>query len=271
MTEQTKDSQELILIFVRIYFFVKRYFFILLIFIIAGIAYGYYSHSCSTYFYKKHLGLSSNVINKDINTDIIKSLQPLIDEQNTAVIARKLNISDDAAASITRIDTNSYRNKLNLGFIIDITFSDSSYSDTLTSGLLYFLNHNEYYQKNRKIYIEDKQNILAVINEKLGIQDSSLKQLPANQLIMHCVAYNPHALSSDEEIMLLEKKFELEKEILDSEYTVVEDSTAQVYTETTLLISILIYGAGFCIMAILLLLLIESISQTRKHLKEHKR
>ncbi|MFH0867221.1 MAG: hypothetical protein V1904_13585 [Bacteroidota bacterium] len=271
MTEQSKDNQEVVLIFARIYLFIRRYFFIFLIFILAGIVYGYYKNSSSGYYYKKHLTFSSIVVHKDISLDIVKSLQLLIDENNSTAIAKKLNIPVSAAASMMSVDTSSYRNKLNLGFVVDILFRDSAYGDTLTSGLIYFLNHNEYHQKNMQLFIEEKQNILVAVNKKLRAIDSANEGSNTSYSAVRGENAILVKSSSSEQIRLMEEKYELEKDIeFGSKITLMDETMVKVFSGIGLTKSFILYGLGFGILGLMLSLFIESLRLTRKVLQQRK-
>jgi len=265
MEENIKNERDLVLIFSSIYQFIKRYFLILLFFLIAGIAYGFYKNNISTYNYKKHLAISSNVISKEICLEIVKSIQPFIDGNNSFTIAEKLNIPVKAAASIIDIDTSANRNKINNGFIVDILLKDSSFVDTITYGIIHFLSQNEYYQKNLQLYLNEKQNILKTINYKLNSANSEESQGVSSEKheIVKC--------SSIEQINLLEKKYELEKDIkFESKFTILNETTVKIYIGIGLLKSILLYGVCFGIIGLIITLIIETSSLTRKFLKQRK-
>lgn len=271
MKEQIKNNQDLIMLFARIYLFIKKYFIILIIFFIAGIVYGYYKNHASGYYFKKHLTINSIVVPKDISLDMVKSLQLLIDENNTPVLAQKLNIPEDAAASLIKIDTTTFHIRQNIGFIVDLSFRDSSYSDTITSGLVYFLNHNEYFQKHVKLFLREKQNILESINNKLGINDST--QEGSEPLYSSIQSQNIlfFRSASSEQIRLMKERYETEKDLeFGSKISLVDETLVKVPAGIGLLKSVILYGLGIGILGIVLSLFIESLCLTRNYLRQQK-
>lgn len=271
MKEQIKNNQDIIMLFARIYLFIKRYFILLIIFIVAGIVYGYYKNHASGYYYKKHLTINSIVVPKDISLDIVKSIQLLIDANNTSALAQKLNIPVDAAASLIKIDTSTFHIRQNIGFLVDLSFRDSSYADTITSGLVYFLNHNEYYQKHVKLFLREKQNILESINNKLGINDST--QEGSEPLCSSIQSRNTllERSASSEQVRLMEEKYETEKDLeFGSKISLVDETLVKVPAGIGLLKSVILFGLGIGILGIILSLFIESLRLTRRYLKQQK-
>jgi hypothetical protein len=272
MSEKMKNDRDLIVIFSKIYLFIRRYFIILLLFIITGIAYGCYKNHTAGYFFRKHLVVSSIVVEKYISTDIINSLQTLVADNNIKALAQKLNIPENAAASVMKIDTSTYHYRDNVGFMIDLSVYDSAYSDTITSGLLYFLNNNEYYRKNMQLFVEERQKLLNVLNHKQRSADTtsngskSLPQTSGGDMDIFS------GYSSSEQIRWMDQKFRLQKDIeFGSKISVVDQSMIRVFAGIGLTKSLILYGIGIGLLGLILSLFIESLRLTRKYLKEQKK
>lgn len=272
MSETTNNNRDMIVAFSKIYLFLKRYFIILLLSIICGIGYGWYKNHYAGYYFKKHLLISSIVLEKHFSTDIISSIQILIEDNNTETLAKKLNIPKIAAASLIKIDTSSFHIRENLGFMIDFSFYDSVYADTITSGLMHLLNNNEYYQKNMQLFVKEKRKLLDALNLKQRLNDSIGEG--ANAIYSSSHGGNTvfvRSLSS-EQIGLTEEKYRLEKDIeFGSKISVVNESMTRVFAGIGLTKSIILYGLGLGLLGIFLSLLIESLRLTLKYLKEQKK
>jgi hypothetical protein len=269
MSENRKSEQDLIFIFARIYLFIKRYFIIFILFLIFGVSYGYYKSSSSGYFFKKHLVISSIVVEKEISFEIIKSVLMLLEENNTSGLSQKLRIPVNAASSIMKIDTGSFHNKKNIGFVLDLSIRDSSYADTITAGLLNFMNNNKYYLKNVELFVKGKQEILQTINNKLKIIDSTHEN--SNSIYSSIRGENSILVksSSSEQIRLLEEKNRLETDIeFGSKISVVDESMGRFFSGMSLGKSIILNGMGMFIIGLLISVFLELVRLTRKYLKQ---
>lgn len=271
MKESSSSSQDMIMLFAQIYLFIKRYFIILILFILAGIFCGYYKNHSAGYFYKKHLAISSIVVPKDISLDIINSLQLLIDENNASGLSKKLNIPVNAAAALIKIDTVTYHNRQNIGFMVDLSFRDSTYADTITAGFISFLNNNAYIQKNIRLFMNEKERVLKSIDERLKIVDSTGE---GNDPVYSSIQSKNTILvrsASSELVHLMEERYQAKKDIeFGSKISIVDDTLVKMNSGIGLTKSIILYVLGFGILGVLLSLLIESIRLTKKFLKEQK-
>jgi hypothetical protein len=269
MTDKIKNDRDLIVIFSKIYLYIKRYYIILLLFAGMGIGYGWYKNHTAGYYFKKHLVLSSILVEKYISSDVVYSLQTLVADNNINALAEKLNIPKNAAASIIKIDTSTYHYKENVGFMVDLSFRDSIFADTITSGLLYFLNNNEYYRRNTQLFIQEKQKLLKSLNIRLKLADS----LRNGSNSLYSTSQGENAIfvrsSSSEQIRLMDEKYRIEKDIeFGSKISLVNQSMGRVFEGIGLTKLLILYGFGFSILGILISLFIESLRLTRKYIKE---
>ncbi len=272
MSEKIKNDRDMIVIFSKIYFFIKRYFIILLMFIIVGIGFGWYENHTAGYFFRKHLVVSSIVVEKYISTDIINSLQTLVAENNIKALAQKLNIPEKAAASVMKIDTSTYHYRDNVGFMIDFSVRDSAYADTITSGLLYFLNNNEYFKKNMQLFVEERQKLFNILNYKHPSTDTILKASRPGQQNLGDDKNIFSGYSVSEQIRWMDQKFRLQKDIeLGSKISLVDQSMTRVFAGIGLTKSLLLYGIGIGLLGIIFSLFVESLRLTRKYLREQKK
>jgi hypothetical protein len=237
-----------------------------------GLVYGAYKNHTAGYYYKNHLVVSSVVIEKYISTDLVYSLQTLVNDNNTALLANKMNISEKAAASLIKIDTSTYHYKESIGFMVDLSFRDSAYADTLSAGILYFLNHNEYISKNLKLFVQEKQKQLAVLHHRLGSADTNHMAAAS----VFGAAHGENAVfvrsSTAEQLRMMDEKYRLEKDIdLGSKISLVDESMGKVFAGLGLTKSLILYGLGIGLLGVFLSLFIESLRLTRKYLKEQKK
>ena len=271
MSEKNKNDRDLIMIISKVYQFIGRYFIILLLFLIMGLVYGWYKNYTAGYFYKRHLVINSIVIEKYLCTDMVYSLQTLVTDNSLDALAKKMNIPEKAAASIIKFDTSTFHYRENVGFIVDLSYRDDQYADTLTSGLLYFLNNNEYNRKNMQLFIQERQKMLKAINNRLGSSDST--NLGATSVFSASHGENAVFIrsASSEHMRTMEEKYRIEKDIeLGKQISLVEKTTGKVFAGMGLTKSLILYGLGIGILGVFLSLFIESLRLSRKYLKEQK-
>jgi len=269
MNDKMKNDRDLILIFSKIYLFIKRYFIILLLSAIIGIIFGWYKNHSAGYYFKKHLIVSSIVVEKYISSDMVYSLQKLVADNNFDVLAQNLNIPEKAAGSIIKIDTSTFRYRENIGFLIDFSFRDRIFEDTITSGFLYYLNNNDYFKKNTQLFIQEKRKLLDAINRSSESPENSLSS--PNSTLSESQSEKTLFIrsASSEQIRLMDEKYRIEKDIeFGSKVSLISQSTARVFAGLGLTKSLLLYGLGIFILGVLLTLLIESLRLTRKYIKE---
>ena len=261
MKEEPNDNQAVVLIFAQIYFFIKRYILVLIIFIVAGVTTGLLWGNSSKNYYKKHLVINSTVINNNITLEMVRSFNDLSDGKNISEVAEKLCIPENAALSIHKFDTASIHSKMNAGLIVDITINDSSFADTITNGLVTFLNENNFFKEKLKLFLKEKQIILASINRMLYSTDTSSNssdKLKSNK--------------SSEIIQLLNEKYEIEKEIKSgSKINVIDESLVSIHTGINKIEAAVIYGIGFEVLGVFLLLFLSTVRSTHKYLKLQKK
>ncbi|HNZ42458.1 MAG TPA: hypothetical protein PLB59_00670 [Bacteroidales bacterium] len=270
MKETNNDNRDVIQLLATVYSFIKRYFIILILAIICGIVIGVIKGKSGAYQYKKHLTVNSIVVPKEVSIDMIKSIKILVGSSNNDLLARKMNIPEDAAASIISIDTSTFRNKLlNIGFGVDIVFSDLKFSDTLSSGILYLFNNNEYYKKQISLFLQEKQTILNNINRKLIENGISKEEIENTLISVRSDNSMMVKTTSSDLVRLLEKKYETEKEIeFGRQVTIIEDTQGKISTGIGLGKSVVLYGLLGVLIGILLTLFIESLRLTRPYLRK---
>ncbi|HNX07764.1 MAG TPA: hypothetical protein PKL96_09290 [Bacteroidales bacterium] len=270
MKEANNDNRDVVQLLTTIYSFIKRYFIILILAIICGIVIGVIKGKSGAYQHKKHLTINSIVVPKEVSIDMIKSIRILVGSNNNDLLARKMNIPEDAAASIISIDTSTFRNKLiNIGFGVDIAYADSKFSDTISAGILYLFNNNEYYKKQISLFLQEKQTILDNINRKLIENGISKEEIENTLLTVRSDNSMMVKTSSSDLVRLLEKKYETEKEIeFGRQVTIIEDTQGKIFSGIGLGKSIVLFGLSGILAGILVSLFLESLRLTRPYLRK---
>lgn len=271
MIETSEKNQDIVNILTNVYIFIKRYFIILLVFLIAGIALGIYKKYTSSFYYTKHIIFNSRVVPNLISLDLIKSLQLYINSGDINGLAEKLAIPEEAASTLSVIDTGSFKSKEIIGFWINLSAGSDKYLDTITSGILYYINNNQYIRENSELYTRERKKILSMITEKMSRIDSSFTK---SQIPFTSVGSENAGLVrtfTAEYINLLEKKGETEQEIrFGSKISIVDEYVNKIYRVSSLSKSIILYGIGIGIIGLFISLLIESIRLVRIRIRLKK-
>jgi hypothetical protein len=264
MNQSTPNGQDMAAILTGIYLFIRRYFIILILFLLAGTATGIYKKFNASGHTAAHVIFSSPAVSNNMTLNLITALSPYISNGNSDILAEKLVIPAEAAASIMSIDTGSIKSRKNIGFWLDINIRDKKWADTITSGITAYVNNNEFFRYNSELYFRDKQNILKLINNRLGISGIEDDSLPNTDLQVSGVGVVEY-------INMMEKKSETELDIIyQGKLTVVEKHLAEVAGGRSMTKSIILYGLLIFIPGLLLCLVLESLRIVRLRLKQMK-
>ena len=150
---------------------IKRRFKIILLSILGGLIIGLTTYFSQTPTYKSTLIGNSEILRNEYVTLLFKNLNELLKEGNHEAIAEILKISLKDAKSIVKIeatpvdlkDTKTAINAENLvyTFQIDILVIDPKNLDRIQSGILYYIQNNDFVKKRvdlQKVYIESMIN-----------------------------------------------------------------------------------------------------------------
>lgn len=237
-------------ILANVYSFIKKYYIILIIFLIVGVLTGIYKSCTHSKSYSKYIILSSGIIDNNIVSDMINSLNLYIDNNTFNSISKKLKISEQAASSITDIKANVLNlNIYNEGLSVQIKFNDNKYIDTVVSSLLNYINNNEFCKRKFELYVNERKNLVKLI-DNIIYDTLYLKRNSVN------IAN------------LFDKKITYEQDInLNSKVRIVEEFYNNDFKKSYLFKNIVIYSIAFLILGFIISSVIDYVKKVRKFIK----
>ncbi|HRS54671.1 MAG TPA: hypothetical protein P5250_08185, partial [Bacteroidales bacterium] len=183
------------------------------------------------------------IISNYITTDLINSLQLYINE-DVNTLAKKMNINVEAANTIVNIESGSY-DKQNNGFWVDLYINSNKYSDTITIGLLYYINNNKFYKE--VAHIVNKPITQIQINDTTYFFPQLNFRKTLNEYMLYNVVFKPQV-------------------------NIVEEFTVTLNKQTKLLLilikQILIYSIGMFIIALIITFIIDSYHKVKLFIKK---
>jgi hypothetical protein len=133
--------------------------------------------------YKTDLVIYSNYFNNDYCAEMIGVLEKLAEEDNSVMLAEKLNLSEDFARHIESVSFQNFNPKFKkifkdsiaegVPFRIEVLVSENKILDSLQQGLISYLENNEYAFIRKQI---TERNLL-VLNDKLKSEQLKLDSL----------------------------------------------------------------------------------------------
>jgi hypothetical protein len=160
-------------------FFVHRYFVLLLLFVIAGSAYGYINFKVSPAYYKlstvvRHTELTSATFGR-----MVTSLNDLATSGSTRRMADALKLPESMAGQVRSInaysiekfdlqkDTSSEKERT---LLIEVTVRDPGIADTLQNALVGYFNGNDYLSGL-------KRDEITLYEERLQFLDAEIRRM----------------------------------------------------------------------------------------------
>jgi len=237
------NDNNYISIIANAYLYLKKYFIIFIVFITVGILFGIFRYHSIINIFKKHIIFNSGIISNYITTDLINSLQLYINE-DVNTLAKKMNINVEAANNIVNIESGSY-DKQNNGFWVDLYINSNKYSDTITRGLLYYINNNKFYKE--VAHIVNKPITQIQINDTTYFFPQLNFRKTLNEYMLYNVVFKPQV-------------------------NIVEEFTVTLNKQTKLLLilikQILIYSIGMFIIALIITFIIDSYHKVKLFIKK---
>lgn len=254
----------------------KRWGLIIIFFLIgtgSGIGLYYYS----TPVYTSTMVLSSRTLSNEFCSDIIYSLNSIIEDNSYTILSKKISISTSSAKSIVKLEFDNYNEKLKKKYdskdtvVLGLPFKIKAYSytntvfDTLQKALVNYLENNEYSMKRKKVKIQNINSLKEKIENDIHDLDS-LKFTIANNMTPRgtekgFVFGQPiDPLNTFKEgIILFKEKLELNSslELIDN-IQVIQDFVPRAKPDSPKLVkNIVLYGASGFLLGLLLAFYLE--------------
>jgi len=202
---------DLIEVFINIALFFKRYLKLFIGSILLGLILAFIFYARSPKIYKSDITVLA--ANKQV---YINKLESLNEEFNSYNVSKKLNISEDIAKSIVKIeperlfseDVDKEGNKQEYSnFKIYVSVLDTSVFSDVKKGLKFFAENDEYYQQVFKISNSQREELINYINQEINKLDSLRLENKNNQSV-----YIENKSNTNSEILsLFIKKQDLQK------------------------------------------------------------
>ncbi|MCW5910435.1 MAG: hypothetical protein KIT62_05145 [Cyclobacteriaceae bacterium] len=175
------DEIDLIELVVSILKFLNKNFIVFSGFILLGLGLSIGMYSISTRVYESKMILQSDILTESYAERITESLDRLIKEENRKMLSTRLNITEEEAQKISKIEiesvkqTSTSKEKDESIFIITCEIKEKSILPKLQDGIIALLRNNEFVKirvKQRETYYT---SLIAKIQEEINSLDS-LKQ-----------------------------------------------------------------------------------------------
>ncbi|MBX2895014.1 MAG: hypothetical protein KF763_06210 [Cyclobacteriaceae bacterium] len=177
------DEIDLTELMVSIIKFLNKNLVVFSVFILLGIGFSILAYAISPRVYESKMILQSDILTESYAERITESLDRLIKEGNSRVLSSRLNISEDEAEKINKIEiesvkqTTASKEKEESIFIITCEIKDKSILPELQDGIIALLRNNEFVKirvKQRETYYT---SLIAKIQEEINSLDSLKKRL----------------------------------------------------------------------------------------------
>ena len=185
MTENQKqpigsDEIDLLELLAKLVMTIKSNLVLLIGSFVIGAALGLAYYQFVPKIYESKMILQSDILTSSYSERITESLNNLIKEQNTQVLSQRIGLTEKEAASISKIEIESIKQKEsnvaeteNSTFIITVRTKDNTVLPNLQEGLINHLRNNEYV----KIRVRQRHEFYKAMIEKVGIEINSLDSL----------------------------------------------------------------------------------------------
>jgi preprotein translocase subunit SecG len=254
---KTNNESESLELFLSIYLFIKKFFILFLIFIILGIAYGFYKNKTSKNSFNKEI----LVYSEDISYILIKQFSIVlgkdIDAGNYKEISKKIFLDETICKKIIGTKTDSISQRGKVYALTTFTFSDTAGTSNFSENYKKYLSSSEYIHKILESNREKFTKILEKINQKIQELDATNGKINGN--------------SNSEYIELYSKKVDCEDKLKNkSEIDIVRETNSVEGPRFGRMVSCIIYGMIFFVISLVIGFLIELLGKVRKLEKSRK-
>ncbi|MBX2914228.1 MAG: hypothetical protein KF856_03035 [Cyclobacteriaceae bacterium] len=179
----SSDEIDIRVLIISILKFLHKNFVVLSVFAVLGVGTAIAIYALSKKVYESKMILQSDILTESYAERITESLDRLIKEDNMQVLSVRLNITEEEAANINKIEiesvkqTTASKEKEESIFIITCEIKDKSILPKLQDGIISLLRNNEFVKirvKQRETYYT---NLIAKIQEEINSLDSLKKRL----------------------------------------------------------------------------------------------
>jgi hypothetical protein len=225
MTTGTQNDEiDLLQVLAAIIRLLRRNALVIVIAFVLGTALGLAYYQMSPYTYKsKMIVVVSDVLTESVSKDLFENLNNLSLEKNISSLSQKLNLTSEEASKITSIQvkTTVQKSTDDLGpdkeirtfLTIEVKASNNTIWPSLQSGLLSFLQNNDYVKVRGDLKRESANVLMKKLNAELNDLQEMKSKIAKGQLMQSgkndLVFFDPTEVNA--------KIFDINKEIFELE------------------------------------------------------
>jgi hypothetical protein len=179
MPEQN-DEIDLLALFAKIVIILRNNLKSLILAFIIGTVVGLIYYQLAPKQYKSKMILESGILATSYSDEITESLDNLILENNTKMLAERLNLSVEEAAEIDKIEIENFKKEKEpkdkdepTTFIVTVKVRDKGILLKLQAGIINYISNNEFV----KIRVKQHQKLYKTMIEKIDVEINSLDSL----------------------------------------------------------------------------------------------
>jgi len=217
------DEIDLVELLVKIVLLIKRNLTQIIIFFVVGTGLGYAYASLAPKVYESKMLVSSEILTESYSEKLFGNLQNLIKEQNYGELSIKIGLSEDEAASLSKILIESalkdkpQKEDEKKFFMITVEVTDQSILPKLQAGLLDYFSQNDFVKLRVETKRKMHKEVIAKIDEeikaleefKTEISDGSFFNRSKGDVYFDPTTVNSKIVGLTQEREVLEEKLTL--------------------------------------------------------------
>ena len=184
---QNKNEINLIELFSDLLLFLKKNMIVLSISVLIFVFYGLYSKSKFETSYNKIAVITSTIVPNEIFIDVLNT----VDYNDKAVLAKQLNISNDAASDFLAMDLKlvnvsgpNLDSLLSSKVEVNFTLKNVKYYKEILEGLNYFASNNPFLSERYVAFKTEKSEVIWMLDKKLKEIDGGAKDETDSYVLM---------------------------------------------------------------------------------------
>jgi preprotein translocase subunit SecG len=262
MENKHQSGSEFMEISAQAFLFLKKYIVIIVIFIVAGVVMGYINNKKQVTTYSKRIVVSSGKVPYELVNALTVPLQLLIDDNNYKALSQNLNIKEELARKISKIRSDSVSRVSRFYFVCTFNLGDTALNSVISNGYINYLKNNEYV---KTILSENKEKYEELISKS----EQKLRQLDNIQYKAEGNAAQQLSGSYEEYIKIYDSKLNYQESLrLKNDIKIIQENLTVLSKRSALSRSLIIMGAAFFFLSIILCVVIEFFRRLKQYMKK---
>ena len=201
---------------VIVFDFLKRNLLIMVITTVLGLCIAFLYTSQKSNYYDTELVGFSNVIDKTTLLEILNPLSTLVEEKNYNELAINLGITPEEASKLRALEFTESRHlvtshapkvtdkKLGELIIIKAAIYDQQVIETLSSGIIYYLNNNPFINNTYQLMTRKNETLITEMTSNIALIDSLNRSMLAQNGTAVSFQQSQNPISHGEALLMLE-------------------------------------------------------------------